>query len=314
MSTTMPTPDAALKGFFSDNAVFADLFNSFLFNNNEVVKAEELAPDDSSFTASLRVKGKKRAKTEKLNKYRDIIRRTSIGYLVILGIEDQDKIHYSMPVRKMLYDALSYSHELSTYAKTQDKTTWTVDEYLSNAAMGTRVTPVITIVFYTGEKPWDGPRTLHDMMEIDDQISQFVPDYPLYIVDIGHDEGLSFGSEELSQLKEMLSSIYTDTGDTNYTDIHKSVIALSGILAGDIGIYKTAIDMKGDNSQVCNILKERDREIEKKVEARKEAEIAEKDAQIADYEVQLTVKDNQLAEKDAQIAELMRQIANSGKK
>lgn len=50
--------------------------------------------------------------------FRDNIRRAKLGYLVILGIEDQSKVHYSMPVRKMLYDALGYSSELSAIGNT----------------------------------------------------------------------------------------------------------------------------------------------------------------------------------------------------
>lgn len=41
-------------------------------------------------------------KIDKINKYRDNVRKTAGGLFVILGIEDQDKIHYSMPVRKMV--------------------------------------------------------------------------------------------------------------------------------------------------------------------------------------------------------------------
>lgn len=311
MTKDMPSPDVALKDFFKSNAIFADVFNSFLFKNNEIIKADELEPYDSAFSTTILERGEKSTKTKKLNKYRDNIRRTSIGYFVILGIEDQDKIHYSMPVRKMLYDALSYSYELSVNVDLQDKTTWTVDEFLSNTSMGTRITPVITLVFYTGEKPWDGPRSLHDMMEMDDRISQFVPDYPLFVVDIGHDEDLSFSSKELSQLKEMLSAIYSETGDTNSNDIDKSIIALSGILASDKHIYHNAVSFEGGSQKVCKVLEERDKRITKEVEDRLCRNLKERDARITkEVEVKKDAEfASKIAEKDAIIENLMKQLA-----
>ena len=59
---------------------------------------------------------------------------------------------------------------------------------------------VITIVFYTGEKVRDGPTSLYDMMEIDEQLKPFVPDYPLFVIDMGHDSTLSFPNESLESL------------------------------------------------------------------------------------------------------------------
>lgn len=115
MTRTMPSPDSALKDFFKNNETFAALFNGFFFDNETIIKAAELEPDDTAYAESIKIhNGKQKYKVEKVNKYRDNIRRTKLGYLVILGIEDQSKVHYSMPIRKMLYDALEYSSELST--------------------------------------------------------------------------------------------------------------------------------------------------------------------------------------------------------
>ena len=159
MTHTMPSPDSALKGFFKDNETFAALFNGFFFSNEHIIKADELEPDDTAYAESIKIQNDKRKyKVEKINKYRDNIRRAKLGYLVILGIEDQSKVHYSMPVRKMLYDALGYSSELSATGNNQDKSGWTIDERLSGIKKGTKITPIVTAVFYTGEDPWDGPK------------------------------------------------------------------------------------------------------------------------------------------------------------
>ena len=46
-----------------------------------------------------------------------------------------------------------------------------------------KLIPVVTIVIYTGTKPWDGPLSLHDMLEFKDKsLKAFVPDYKLNII------------------------------------------------------------------------------------------------------------------------------------
>ncbi len=299
MPNIMPTPDVALIEFFKNNEVFAGLFNGYFFNNEPVIKASELEPGDTAYADTIKINDRKhKFKTEKIKKYRDNIRRTAIGYLVILGIEDQNTIHYSMPVRKILYDALGYSSELSALGNIRDKTEWTVDEYLSNVRKGTKITPIITVVFYTGEDPWDGPRSLHDMMDIDEKIKPFVPDYPLYIIDIGHDKDLLFSNKELNDLKETLSSIYANTFDKNESMVDSSIFALSGVLARNKELYFQAIESKGGEQPVCRVLDERDARIrsESASELKRLNEVIEQ-------------KEELLANKDKEIEELKRIIA-----
>lgn len=306
MPKTMPSPDVALKDFFKDNHVFASLFNGYFFNNEEVVCAEDLEQDDSAYTNVITInEGKtKKHKIEKINKYRDIVRRTNIGNLVILGIENQNNIHYAMPIRKMLYDVLSYTKELSAILDTLEKSSWTTDEFLSRTKNGTKITPVITVVFYTGEAPWDGPRSLHEMMNIDERIKSFVPNYPLYVVDIGHDKGLSFNNKELEELRTILSAIYSRTADTNEELINSSIVSLAGILSNDVNLYHTAAKSKGGALKMCNALEERDAvifaEVRKELAEAKAAVQAEREAARAEREA-----------KDAEIAELKRLLAEA---
>ncbi len=288
VTRTMPSPDSALKDFFKNNKTFAALFNGFFFDNETIIKADELEPDDTAYAESIKIhNGKQKYKVEKVNKYRDNIRRTKLGYLVILGIEDQSKIHYSMPIRKMLYDALEYSSELSAIGNNQNKTEWTVDERLSGIKKGTKITPIVTVVFYTGEDPWDGPNSLHAMMDMDDKISPFVPDYPLYVIDIGHDEDLSFNNKALDELRLVLHSIYSYTADTDTSIVDNSTLALAGILSGDANLYYTAVDSKGGEQPLCRALAERDEKLLAAERERTNALIAEKDSEIASLKAEL---------------------------
>ena len=298
VTRTMPSPDSALKDFFKNNKTFAALFNGFFFDNETIIKAAELEPDDTAYAESLKIhNGKQKYKVEKVNKYRDNIRRTKLGYLVILGIEDQSKVHYSMPIRKMLYDALEYSSELSTIGNNQNKTEWTVDERLSGIKKDTKITPIVTVIFYTGEDPWDGPNSLHAMMDMDDKISPFVPDYPLYVIDIGHDEDLSFNNKALDELRLVLHSIYSYTADTDTSIVDNSTLALAGILSGDTNLYYTAVDSKGGEQPLCRALAERDEKLLAAERERTNALIAEKNQMLAD-------KDNEILKLKAELEKL----------
>ncbi len=331
--TKMPKPNEALRDFFQSNKVFAALFNGYFFHGENVISATALEPADTAYAVTVQnTNGKK----QKINKYRDIVRKTELGTLVILGIEDQNKVHYAMPIRKMLYDVLGYSTEVSEKAKQQDSSEWTIEERLSNVSKGTNVTPIITVVFYTGETPWDGPTSLYDMMDIDDRICTCVPDYPLYVIDIGHDKKLSFADQDLQDLQYALTQIYAEQ-EPDDRKIKNSILSLTGILAGNQKLYETMVDTdKGGSTQMCRALEKRDEEIVKRITAEKDAEMAtalkkrdeeivkritaEKDAEMAtalkkrDEEIVTALKkrDAKLSEKEARIQELEKLLADNG--
>ena len=66
MAKNMPTADEALKKFFSDNAVFADLFNSFLFKC-EFIKEDELVSVETAYADSVSVNQSKKELAKSLN-------------------------------------------------------------------------------------------------------------------------------------------------------------------------------------------------------------------------------------------------------
>lgn len=57
-------------------------------------------------------------------------------------------------------------------------------EFFSGFRKTDRLTPVITLVIHFGEKPWDGPLSLHEMMDIPDPaIKNLVSDYQIHLID-----------------------------------------------------------------------------------------------------------------------------------
>lgn len=102
----------------------------------------------------------------------------------MLGIESQEHIHYAMPMRVMGYDYGTYKKQYDRNAKKyQTKDGLTDDEYLSRMKRTDRFTPVITVVVYYGDQPWDGAATLHGVLDIPDKLKPFVNDYKMLLVE-----------------------------------------------------------------------------------------------------------------------------------
>ena len=81
--------DMGWKVYFSDNERYADIINGIGCRGQQLVKETDLSEDDSQA-------GKKA---------RDLFRRTALGMnFAIIGIENQETIDYSLPLRNMNYD------------------------------------------------------------------------------------------------------------------------------------------------------------------------------------------------------------------
>ena len=120
-------------------------------------------------------------------KRRDVIKYASIDHTayLIVGIENQSDIHYAMPVRNMLYDALQYAQQMQEKEKTLQNTTIKKagTEYISGIHADDSLIPVVTMVLYFGSKPWDGPRSLHEMLKhVSPEILKYVADYKIQLI------------------------------------------------------------------------------------------------------------------------------------
>ena len=111
---------------------------------------------------------------------------------VLLGIENQTDIHYAMPVKNAIYDALQYGRQVSDLAakhradRKNQRTYKPVSdgEYLSGFYKEDRLVPVITLVIHFGAEEWDGPLSLHEMMEVKNpELLNYVQDYRIHLVD-----------------------------------------------------------------------------------------------------------------------------------
>ena len=57
-------------------------------------------------------------------------------------------------------------------------------EFLSGLKKEGKIAGIITLTVYFGDRPWDGPRSLHEMLSIDDkEILKLIPDYRINLID-----------------------------------------------------------------------------------------------------------------------------------
>lgn len=182
----MSVADAETKAYLSNADRFADIFNFWIYNGEEVVKAADLKELD---TASIVLPYGNDAK-QPTQKFRDILKlytamRDERAIYLALGIEAQSHIHYAMPVRNMLYDAMNYAEQVTAITNAHRKagTKMTGAEFLSGVCKEDRIMPVITLVISFSPQPWDGPMSLHEMLGVtDERLLAFVPDYRLKLL------------------------------------------------------------------------------------------------------------------------------------
>jgi hypothetical protein len=178
-------PDTVLKNYWRNNEQFADLFNAVLFEGEQVIKPEELEDMDTEESSVL--EHKEYAESLKASRDNIKVRKKSAVHgveLVLLGLEGQERIHYAMPLRVMGYDYGTYKKQYDSNAK-KYKTAdgMNEDEYLSRMKRDDKFMPVITVVVYYGERPWDGATTLHGMLHISKEVAKYVNDYKMLLVE-----------------------------------------------------------------------------------------------------------------------------------
>ncbi|MBO5524556.1 MAG: Rpn family recombination-promoting nuclease/putative transposase [Roseburia sp.] len=213
--------DTVTTKYMRQNEIFADAFNYFVYGGEQVISPESLEELDTR-EIDVPYGGEKGAK-QPVQKTRDVIKSViammdkRTAYL-LLAVENQSNIHYAMPVKNMVYDALQYakqveaaiaSHKMSGDYKGVDS-----DEYLSGFMKADCLLPVITLVIYFDSKKWDGPLSIHEMFAGQDaRVLAFVPDYKINLIAPAAIEDSEFEKFQTT-LKEVLSFIkYSSNAD-----------------------------------------------------------------------------------------------------
>lgn len=196
--------DGISRQYLKRNDVFADIVNLMEFAGRNVITPDMLREKDTAVQQVI-VKGKTKGMSV-VQRYRDTLKSVHWKFddvelgsakelqsnresvYAIIGVEEQTNIHYGAPVQAMIYDALNYSEQINMLSRKHRAKKDKADssEFLSGLHKEDRLVPVKTLFVYFGMEPWDGPRSLHDMLDFrrmqKEQIGSF-PDYPIQILE-----------------------------------------------------------------------------------------------------------------------------------
>ena len=211
----MGAADTVTKAYMKENTVFADAFNYLLYRGRAVVDPTQLQELDTTEIAlpfgAQDEDGK--PQEDAVQKYRDVLKSAVIkedgeAAYILLGIENQTDIHYAMPVRNAVYDALQYGRQVADIAKKHRREdasskAHSRGEYLSGFYKDDRLTPVITLVLHFGANEWNGPLSLHEMMNVKNrELLRFVQDYQVHLIDPAR-----LSEEELAKFSTSLREV-----------------------------------------------------------------------------------------------------------
>ena len=228
----------------SDNTRFSEICNYVLFDGEKVIKPEDLKECDTTEVLSVFGIDKKQIVKQK---WRDLLKSVSVKhtgqmYVILIGAEAQTDIHYAMPVKTMIYDALNYGEQVNEAKKRhrKNKDYRSSDEFLSGFTLDDKLTPVVTITLYLGTAQWDGPRSLVEMMpQMDERILTFINDYRINLLNPLEITDFSKFETGLRQLFELLKNASDEeklndliTNDETFTRVDVETVAAINLFVG----------------------------------------------------------------------------------
>lgn len=197
----MGQKDISLVRYFEDQDRFADLINGFVFRGEQTVLGKDIQEMDSRVTGVFdRLK-----KRFMVQKYRDCVRRVALGTnFVIFGVENQDKVHYAMPVRIMLEDAAGYDRHLVQIRRHhRTKGDLRGAEFLGGFSKEDRIHPVATICIYYGKEPYDGAKELYQLMEyesLSENIKGILNNYKIQVLEVSAFQDIDLFETDLREV------------------------------------------------------------------------------------------------------------------
>ena len=198
--------DVTKKRCLSDNERYADLINGVVFKGKQKIHAEDLLEMDTQtgLWSDLRIHGKRQHK----QKYRDLIRKVAMGInFAVIGIENQEEVHYLMPLRSVAYDVAEYERQANIIKKKVRKEKGIKKaEFLSGFKRESRLYPCITLVLFFGET-WDGSKDLHgilDFTDIPEEMKEYVNNYQMHLLEIRKLENTEVFQTDLKQIFDFI--------------------------------------------------------------------------------------------------------------
>ncbi len=221
--------DTITKAYVQDASIFADIFNYYVYQGRQVIEPEQLKERDSTKIALPYGADGAVVPVQKFRDVQKLYAAMTDGKIeyVLYGVENQRRVHFAMPVRNGLYDMLDYAGQVEEAAKSHKKERKeqkgkveeteggkipSTEEFLSGFWKEDKLIPSITVTILFSSKPWDGPLSLFDMMEVSDPAVQACMDnyHVRLIAPAQMMEGEQIGRQEgeLKKAKESAKKLY----------------------------------------------------------------------------------------------------------
>lgn len=157
----MAEKDMATKKLEDYADVFCDILNVLLFHK-KYLKPECIrnGPTESIYKADAKEWNEQR---------RDTLKEVLNGqrfHIASFGLENQSKIEKAIPIRIMNYDSASYHEQLNQKVPLKE------------------LRPVITVVLNFSDHRWCKERSLHEILNIPEELKPFVADYKIIVFDV----------------------------------------------------------------------------------------------------------------------------------
>lgn len=198
----MGKKDVLTVEYLAECEHFADMFNAAFFDGKEVIKKNELEDAASELKDNEIPKGAE-VRRDNVKKW---LRGTQLAILVI---EDQSNIDYHMVIRNLYAEGLYYRNEWkkrkNLHRKSKDLVTQ--HEFISGMKQDDKFEPLVNLVVYFGEEPWEGPRTLEELLDLSGEnacLRPYVNNYHLNLFDYHDYENFEGFQSELRIVFEFL--------------------------------------------------------------------------------------------------------------
>ena len=136
------------------------------------------------------------------------------------------------------------------------------DEFLSGIKKDDRFHTIINIILYYGEKEWDGPVSLKDMMvDMPERFANLFADYEINLVQMLDSGRLLFHNEDVRILFDVVSNIYKRNIDYIYskydgTEVDGELFWMIGKITSNENMLEISREKKGESVVMCEAWRE----------------------------------------------------------
>ncbi|HIV12819.1 MAG TPA: Rpn family recombination-promoting nuclease/putative transposase [Candidatus Pullilachnospira stercoravium] len=181
----MQEKDVIAKEYLQDPGRFADLLNAEWFQGNPVLGPENIREKKGRSARIHRKAGRIRTAETTGDVAKEVVLK---GKIIWVMLEAQSDIHFAMPVRIANEESMRYQEQwrnLRNQHRSRKDLKGT--EYISGFGKSDRLIPVITLILHLGSKPWEGARSLKELMDLTGwprRACEMIEDQRIHLIDV----------------------------------------------------------------------------------------------------------------------------------